>query len=275
MNYRVKIIMNEMKLKDLFVSSLESGHILNSKGGSVSFATHEDEIRIKSEGYFRQFDLVIAVLHRNGNNGSKEEDSYDNIVMRTGQLAEIAKSERCRIDSISFYPVELKSNSDILDERLPNQILNAILTFGRSVVVLDEKHVKRNSINLLRVLPATVIGYTGRDDYFRVLSVFDRFIETGMFNLPKRSFASMLYDNGIIAGADKIYRRLSNLERINQKIVFNQLFKSNTGFLKEEIEFLRGFSEINGKMSYRSSIRTMIKESKNLKVTDYLSCPET
>ena len=94
-----------------------------------------------------------------------------------------------------------------------------------------------------------------------------------MFNLPKRSFASMLYDNGIVVGADKIYRRLSNLERINQKIVFNQLFKSNTGFLKEEIEFLRDFSEINAKMSYRSSVRAMIKESKNLKVTDYLSFP--
>ena len=52
--------MNEMKLKDLFVSSLESGHILNSKGGSVSFASREDEVRIKSEGYFRQFDLVIV-----------------------------------------------------------------------------------------------------------------------------------------------------------------------------------------------------------------------
>jgi len=83
----------------------------------------------------------------------------------------------------------------------------------------------------------------------------------------------MLYDNGIVVGADKIYRRLSNLERINQKIVFNQLFKSNTGFLKEEIEFLRDFSEINAKMSYRSSVRAMIKESKNLKVTDYLSFP--
>ena len=52
--------MNETKLKDLFVSSLESGHILNSKGGSVSFASRQDEVRIKSEGYFRQFDLVIA-----------------------------------------------------------------------------------------------------------------------------------------------------------------------------------------------------------------------
>jgi hypothetical protein len=30
---------------------------------------------------------------------------------------------------------------------------------------------------------------------------------------------------------------------ISQKIVFNQLFNSNAGFLKEEIEFLRQFSE--------------------------------
>ncbi|MDW0169539.1 MAG: hypothetical protein QOA14_08925 [Nitrososphaeraceae archaeon] len=41
--------MNEMKLKDLFVSSLESSHILNSKGGSVSFASHEDENNFKKE----------------------------------------------------------------------------------------------------------------------------------------------------------------------------------------------------------------------------------
>jgi len=273
-NYRV-YIMNEMELKDLFVSSLESGHILNNKGDSVSFASDKDELRIKSEGYFRQFDLVIAILHKNKNNDSRVENSYDNIVMRTGQLAEIAKSERCRIDSISFYPVELKSNSDILDERLPNQILNAILTFGRSVLVLDETHVNRNSVKLLRVLPATVIGYTGRGDYFKLLSIFDRVIETGMFNISKRSFVSTLYDNGIVAGADKIYRRLSNLERINQKIVFNQLFNSNAGFIKEEIEFLRGFSEINGKMSCRSSVRTMIQESGNHRVTDYLSSTET
>jgi hypothetical protein len=41
--------MNEMKLKDLFVSSLESSPILNSKGGSVSFASHEDENNFKKE----------------------------------------------------------------------------------------------------------------------------------------------------------------------------------------------------------------------------------
>ena len=191
--------------------------------------------------------------------------------LRTGQFTEIAKSEKCSIDSISFYPIELKSNCDTLDGRLPNQILNAILTFGTSIVVLDEKHVNRTSLKYLRLLPATIIGYTGRDNYFRILSLFERLVDTGMFNLPKRRFVDTLYDNGILEGADKIYRRLSNLERINQKIVFNQVYNSRTGFLKEEIEFLRQFSNIEGKMIYRKQIKRIVKESKNVKITDYLS----
>ena len=44
--------MNETKLKDLFVSSLESGRILNNNGDSISFANPEDEIRKKNEAYF-------------------------------------------------------------------------------------------------------------------------------------------------------------------------------------------------------------------------------
>ncbi len=264
--------MNETKLKDLFVSSLESGHVVNSNGHPISIANPEDEIRIKNEGYFGQFDLVIAILHRysKGYEGPKQKN-LDNILMRTGQFTQIAKSEKCSIDSISFYPIELKSNCDTLDGRLPNQILNAILTFGRSIVVLDEKHVNRASLKYLRLLPATVIGYTGRDNYFRILSFFERLVDTSMFNLPKRRFVNTLYDNGIFEGADKIYRRLSSLERINQKIVFNQVYNSNTGFLEEEIEFLRQFSKIEGKMTYRNQVKKIVKESKNFKVTDYLN----
>jgi hypothetical protein len=189
--------------------------------------------------------------------------------MRTGQLLEIAKSEKCCIYSITFYPVELKSNCDTLDARLPDQILNAIITFGRSILVLDEKHINRASLKLLRLLPATVIGYTGRENYFRVLSVFDRVIDTGMFNLPKRRFAETLNDNGILIGVDKIYRRLSSLERINQKIVFSQMYNSNAGFLKEEIEFLRQLTNIDGIMFYRKQISSYVKESKNSKITEY------
>jgi hypothetical protein len=190
--------------------------------------------------------------------------------MRTGQLAEIARAEKCRIDCISFYPVELKSNCDTLDARLPNQILNAILTFGRSMVVLDRKHVKNASLKFLRLLPATVLAYTGRKDYFKVLSVFDRFVDTGMFNLSKRRFAKTLLDNGIAEEMDKIYRRLATLERINQKLVYNELYNSNAGFLEEEIEFLRQFSSIEATMSYKKQIARYVRESELVKITDYL-----
>ena len=264
--------MNEAKLKDLFVSSLRSGHLVDSNGGSVSLAKPEDDIRIKNEGYFGQFDLVIAILHRSSKSyeAFRRDELYDNVLMRTGQLLDIAKGEKCSIDSIAFYPVELKSNSDVLDARLPNQILNAILTFGRSIVVLDEKHVSKTSLKFLRLLPATIIGYTGRDNYFRILSVFDRIVDTGMLSLPKRRFVELLYENGIVEGTDKIYRRLSNLERINQKIIFNQVYNSSSTFLQEEIDFLREFSKIDGKMTYKNEIKRFLKESKNLKVTDYL-----
>ncbi len=264
--------MNELELKDLFVSSLESGHVLDSKNRDLPFTNPENEIRIKNEGYFGQFDLVIAILHRNGKSfhASSKLESYQNILMRTSQMTELARSEKCRIDCISFYPVELKSNKDVLDRRLPNQIMNAILTFGRSMVVLDRKHIIRASLKFMQLLPATIIAYTGRKDYFRVLSVFDRIVDTGMFNIPKRRFIKTLLDNGIGEDMDKIYSRLSTLERINQKLVFNQLYNSDAGFLKEEIEFLRQFSSIQAAMSYKKQILKCVKESETVKITDFI-----
>ena len=166
--------MNELELKDLFVSSLESGHIFDNKNCNLPFLNPKNEFIIKNEGYFGQFDLVIAILHRNSENLQRSGvlETHQNILMRTSQLTELARSEKCRIDCISFYPVELKSSGDVLDGRLPNQIMNAILTFGRSLVVLDRKHIKRASLKFIRLLPATVIAHTGIKDYFRVISVF-------------------------------------------------------------------------------------------------------
>ena len=148
--------------------------------------------------------------------------------------------------------------------------MNGILTFGRSIVVLDKKHVNRASLKFLRLLPATIIGYSGTKDHFNVLSVFDRDIHTGMFNLSKRRFTKTMIDNGIVEGIDRIYTRLQTLERINQKLVFNELYNFNPGFLKEEIEFLYQFSSIKAVMTYRKQIETRILESENNKITDYL-----
>jgi hypothetical protein len=264
--------MNELELKDLFVSSLESGHLLDNKDHNLPFTNTKNEIRVKNEGYFGKFDLVIAVIQRNSKLSQplEEMEIYNNILARTGQLVELAKNEKCLINQISFYPVELKSSKDTLDARLPNQIMDAILTFGRSLVVLDKKHIKRTSLKILRLLPATIITYTGRKDYFKIVSVFDRFIDNGMFNMPKRRFAKTLLDKGIDEDTDKIYRRLSTLERINQKFVFNQLYDADVGFFKEEIDFLRQFSNINARMSYRREVIKCMKESEIVKITDYL-----
>jgi len=266
--------MNELELKDLFVSSLESRHILDSKNSEISLLKSDVEFRVKNEGYFGKFDLVIAVIQKTKipKTGLNLEliDTYYDILMRTGQLTEVARTEKCAIDCISLYPIELKSNCDVLDIRLPNQIMDAILTFGRSIVVLDSNHVNKNSLKYLRLLPATVIGYTGIKDHFRVLSVYERIISTGMFNFSKRRFVKTLLEHGIVEGIDKIYRRLETLERINQKLAFNELYDSNPGFLKEEIEFLSNFSKLKVSMTYKKQIGACILESKNNKITDYV-----
>ncbi|HZA63438.1 MAG TPA: hypothetical protein VE573_11240, partial [Nitrososphaeraceae archaeon] len=160
------------------------------------------EIKIKEEGYFRNFDLVIAIIEKRCDSTIKYHsnetfDNYNNILMRESLLKQFSIKEKCRIDWIRFYPIEIKSDNDILDERLPNQIINAILTFGRSVLILDEGHSRKTKFNrTLRLLPTTIIGYTGRDDRFEVLSVFDRLVTNGLFNISKRGLVKLLINNG-------------------------------------------------------------------------------
>ena len=127
--------------------------------------------------------------------------------MRSSLFTKFASKEKCRLDSVSFYPVEIKSDHDILDERLTHQVLNALLFFGRSIVVLDNKHCRDKGVRkLCRYLPATVIGYSGEDDYFNLISTFDRFIATNIYFLKKRSLARLLVNNGVEIG--KIHKNL-------------------------------------------------------------------
>jgi len=93
-------------------------------------------------------------------------------------------------------------------------------------------------LKYLRLLPATIIGFTGIRDHFRTLSIFYRNINPGIINTSKRRNTKTLVDNGILEGIEMIYTRLQTLERINQKLVFNELYDSSPGSLKEEVEFL-------------------------------------
>ena len=272
--------MNEKELKQLFISSIRSGHIKSNTNGINFFPSSATaDIRIKDEGYFRSFDLVIAVIDKKNYNRKhnmiydsiESYDNYFNILMRSGMLTQFAKTERCRIDAIRFYPVELKSDDDILDERLPNQVLNAILTFGRSVIVLDERHSKRAvQRRIAKLIPATIIGYSGKDDYFDLISVFDKLVINPMFNIKKRRLARILLDNGITNKIDRIHQCITDIQRLNQKLAFSELYSDDrVTFLKDEIDFLRNLSDLQ-LCSGRKQIAQLIQETKNNKITDYI-----
>ena len=291
--------MNERELKQLFISSIRAGHVkssnicnvsndhsVNLHDNSVNFfpsvANSGMDIKIKDEGYFRNFDLVIAVIDKINNNNNNVNhnivydsiasyDTYFNILMRSGILTQFAKAEKCRIDSIRFYPVELKSDDDVLDERLPNQVLNAILTFGRSIIVLDEKHSRRAiQRKMANLIPATIIGYSGDDDYFEVLSVFDKFVTNAIFSIKKRRLASILVQNGISDKIDRVHQCLTNLQALNQKLAFSELYNDdNVTFLRDEIEFLSNLRNLH-LYSEKKQIENLIRETKNNKITDYI-----
>jgi hypothetical protein len=288
--------MNEKELKQLFISSIRSGHIKsnstdtnNSQQYDIaarngvdffpSSASADTDIRIKDEGYFRSFDLVIAVIDKKNYNRKhniiydsvESYDNYFNILMRSGMLTQFARTERCRIDAIRFYPVELKSDDDILDERLPNQVLNAILTFGRSVIVLDERHSKRAvQRRIANLIPATIIGYSGKDDYFDLLSVFDKLVINPIFNIKKRRLARILLDSGMTNKIDRIHQCITDIQRLNQKLAFSELYgDDHVTFLKDEIDFLRNLSDLH-LCSEKKQITQLIRETKNNKITDYI-----
>ena len=249
--------MNERQLKSLFCSSLRSNHVKNN--GLIPTS----QIRIVEEAYFRNFDLLIAAVTKEPNRDHVYA-YYDNMLVRTQLLKHFAHHERCRIDCIRFYPIELKSDDDILDERLPKQIINAILAFGLSIVVLDKKHSKL-ARGLGKFLPTTLICYTGIDDWFEVISTFDHVISSGVLNLQKTTLAKTLEGST----SSKAYRRLVMLEHIFQKIIFNQIYFENLGMTEQELEFLQMIAGIRPPSDQRKKLAKLIKETANQKMTDY------
>ena len=75
--------------------------------------------------------------------------------------------------------------------------------------------------------------------------------------------------NGINNGTDKIYRCFANIQRINQKLAFNQLYNENLRFIKEEIEFIQKLVDIPN-FSEKKLLVDLIKQTTNTRITDYL-----
>ena len=75
-----------------------------------------------------------------------------------------------------------------------------------------------------------------------------------------------------------IYHSLITLERINQKLVFNYLFRSEENLainflVNEEIDFLNqfcNFSRLPSEKTNKKQIKKLIKNSRNYLITDFL-----
>jgi hypothetical protein len=135
--------------------------------------------------------------------------------------------------------------------------------------VLDKNHSKL-AHGLGKFLPTTLICYTGIDDHFEVVSRFDRLISSGVLNLKKTILAKAL--EGSNAGS-KAYSRLVEIERIFQKIIFNQLYFENLGMTEPELEFLQMITGIRPPSSSSQEMKKLsklIKETANTKMTDYI-----
>ena len=269
--------MNEAKLKELFISSLRRGHIYNNYLFPVS-ERFDNEVRIKEEGYFGKFDLVISVINRRQDStirfdSAEAYDNYSNLLMRTNMITEFARKEKCRADWITFFPVEIKSDDDVLDRRLANQVLDAILSFGRSVILLDQIHSNRAvKRGILQLIPATCIGYTGNDDYFEILSVFDRLIVNNIFSMSKRTLSKVLARGGVEEEnkIDRIQRCLDMIQRITQKIAFNQFHSENLCITQDEVEFIQSLAMRNvASFPSKKRLMKLISESSNSKITEY------
>lgn len=255
--------MNEKDLKGLFLSALKSGHIGNN---NILPTPDSAKLRVVQEANLRSFDLVIAAISKVGNEVSATPDE---LLARPGMVTHFSKVHGTSPEKIHFYPVELKSDNDAIDERLPNQIVDAILTFGRSIVVLDKGHSRKlRSDRYDRLLPASVICYPGRDDYFEVVSVFDRFVSCGVFDFERINLARVLDDSGGSISS-KAHRRITSLQGILQKIVFSQLHFENSGLTNEERQFISELARVNPP-SGRRTVKSIYREAVNTKLTDFV-----
>jgi hypothetical protein len=150
---------------------------------------------------------------------------------------------------------------------LPNQIINAILTFGLSVLVFDKNHAKKVKSSALKFMPATVVCFTGVEDHFEVLSSFDRLISNGIFSFNRTSLARVLAQNQV---SSRVYSRLTAIQQILQKLAFNQIFFEDLELTEEELKFMRQVAELDRPSNGRQKLFNLIKETTNTKLTEFM-----
>jgi hypothetical protein len=269
--------MNEVELKNKFIGFLKTNKNHNF------FSNYDFEpyniIEIRNEGLSKKFDLILALIKTNEINFNKLknksieiDEDIKGIFFRNALLKSISEKYKIKIQNLVIYPIEIKSDKDILDDRLANQIIEAILTFGRSIVVLDNDHATKIKKNrLYKIVPSTIIGYADEKEIFVLLSKYNRVFSDSLLNINKINLIRTLKKSQMDVNYNNLYRNLVNIQKINQKLIYNQIFNYENTLFDDEIEFLKHFSSISQKISFKKEIIKLVKESKNYKITEFIN----
>lgn len=270
--------MNEIELKYKFIQFLKDKHtnedilISNNKNITKLF-------EIKNEALGKKFDLLIALVKtskiKQCNIKTKTieiDDNLKNIFTRNYLLKEISNKYKINILDLTIYPIEIKSDKDNLNERLANQIIDAILIFGRSILVLGEKHSSKIiKSGLGKILPSTIIGYNNKDQKFFLINRYSRVYSDSLLNISKKSLLRTLKRSNIAVNHSKLYRNLKNFQAINQKLIFNQIFNTEEFLFEQELKFIESFSQLDiHPLSVKKEIIKSINETKNHKLTEFI-----
>lgn len=269
--------MNEIELKIKFIDFLRS----NSNHNFFSNYDYRPSniIEIKNEGLNKKFDLILAMiktkeikLKKINNKAIEIDEDIKSIFFRNQLLKSISDRYKVKIQNLIIYPIEIKSDKDKLDERLSNQIIEAILTFGRSIIILDNDHANRIRKNgLHKIVPSTIIGYLNDKQMFTLINKYSRVFSDSLLNINKANLIRALEKSNIDINYNNLYRNLRNIQKINQKLIYNQIFNYEPTLFDDEINFIKNFSGIKQNISFKKEIITLAKESKNYKITEFLS----
>ncbi len=271
--------MNEVELKNKFIDFLLSS---NKNSFTKNKSPTSKIFEIKNEGLNKKFDLIIALVKSDKlkfNEIKKEtieiDENLKSIFFRNTLLKSISEKYKIKIQNLIIYPIEIKSDKDKLDQRLANQIIEAILVFGRSVVVLDNNHTNKiKKTGFYKIIPSTILGYFNEQEMFVLIQEYDKLYSDSLlninkFNLIRNLEKSDMPQNGI--NYNNLYRNLKTIQNINQKLIYNQIFNYENIFFDNELEFIKNLSNITQKISFKKEITKLVKESKNYKITEFIN----
>jgi hypothetical protein len=112
------------------------------------------------------------------------------------------------------------------------------------------------------------VAYTGKEDYFRMLYFYDRFVTNTFFDMPRRQVAKILYENGLSSKVGKMFKVLSIIQRINQKVIFNEMFDEDLRLSQEELEFIEKLSDYKV-TSEKRELSKLVRSSIDTQITEY------